>query len=390
MKVSAAVRCRVVTMALISATSVVSVSSASGARTAAPTQSERTRVPCSNTARIATWHTARLAAETLAAGGSENAIPSLLHEEQIGIGGIVLFGNTAPLNMKAQLRALNSHALDGIVPFFMTDEEGGAVQRMANLVGQVPAARVMGETMTPRRIETLALGLGRRLLAAGVTMDLAPVLDIDGGVGPNARNPDGTRSFSPNASLASADGVAFAEGLQRGGVIAVAKHFPGLGGSTGNTDNGPAATPSWSSLERAGLLPFRAAINAGIDAVMVANATVPGLTRIPASLSSTVVTRVLRRELGFRGLIMTDALSALAIRGEGLSIPQAAVEALVAGEDLLLYQAPTTSPDALTNEIIATIVRAVTSGALLRSRLVDAVEHVLAAKHVDLCPLAKN
>ena len=79
----------------------------------------------------------------------------------------------------------------GVKPLVMTDEEGGLVQRMANLVGSIPAPRTMGATMTPAQIEALAMLAGRRMLAAGVTMDLAPVLDVDGGVGPTARDPDG-------------------------------------------------------------------------------------------------------------------------------------------------------------------------------------------------------
>ena len=124
--------------------------------------------------------------------------------------------------------------------------------------------------------DRLALRVGRRMRAAGVTMDLAPVLDLDGGPGPNARDPDGTRSFSPIEKTASAAGLAFAAGLQAAGVVPVVKHFPGLGGATGNTDLMAAAMLPWSSLQRNGLLPFAAAVRAGVPAVMVANASVPG------------------------------------------------------------------------------------------------------------------
>lgn len=116
----------------------------------------------------------------------------------------------------------------------MTDEEGGGVQRMANLVGSMPWARQMG-TMSPAAIQSLAKAVGQRMRALGVTMDLAPVLDVDGGPGPNASNPDGDRSFSASPSQAARDGLAFAAGLLAAGVIPVVKHFPGLGE--------PAATP---------------------------------------------------------------------------------------------------------------------------------------------------
>ena len=340
---------------------------------------------CTTATALSSWKTVRLAAQTLVPGGPESDVASLDHEVEVGTGGIVLFGGAAPPSLGSDLAVLDRLARGGIAPLVMTDEEGGLVQRMANLVGSVPSPRQMGATMTPAAIESVGLALGRRMHAAGVTMDLAPVLDVDGGVGPNARDPDGTRSFSSNPTIATRDGLAFAQGLQRAGVAAVGKHFPGLGGATGNTDYGPAATLPLSVLEGAGLKPFVAAIGGGIDAIMVSNASVPGLTTRPASLSKSVVTGLLRERLGFHGLVLTDALSALSIRDAGFTVPAAAVVALEAGEDLLLYQAPGPSPDALTNEIIAAIVAAVNDGALARQQLVDEVAAVLAAKRVSLC-----
>jgi beta-N-acetylhexosaminidase len=267
----------------------------------------------------------------------------------------------------------------------MTDEEGGLVQRMANLVGSIPAPRTMGATMTPAEIELLATQVGRRMASAGVTMDLAPVLDVDGGAGPNARDPDGTRSFSAVVGVAAKDGLAFAVGLEHAGVIPVVKHFPGLGGVSGNTDVGPARTIAWSRLASTGLVPFVDAIDAGVPAVMVANATIPGLTSRPASLSAVVETSLLRGRLHFRGLIVTDSLTALAITATGLTPPQAAVAALGAGADLLLYQVPASIVDATTNEMVHGIVEAVESGELSRAQLVGAVSHVLAAKKIEAC-----
>ena len=141
--------------------------------------------------------------------------------------------------------------------------------------------REMGATMTPAQIRLLATGLAKRMRAAGVTMDLAPVLDVDGGQGPDNQDPNGSRSFSADEKTASADGLAFAAGLQAGGVVPVVKHFPGLGGASGNTDVTPASTPPWSTIERVGLVPFENALDVKLPAVMIANATIPGLTRAP-------------------------------------------------------------------------------------------------------------
>jgi beta-N-acetylhexosaminidase len=356
---------------------------------AAPSRSvaARPHVPqaCSVAKKLASWSLSRLAAQTLGTAAREDDVDSLAEEVSIGIGGIVLFGSFAPAELGQELAVLVARAPGDVKPVVMTDEEGGLVQRMPNLVGSIPAARTMGATMSPAQIEALATEVGRRMRAAGVTMDLAPVLDVDGGVGPNARDPDGTRSFSADVAVASADGLAFASGLERAGVIAVVKHFPGLGGVSGNTDVGPAATIPWRRLERTGLLPFIKAIDAGAEAVMVANASVPGLTSVPASLSAVVETGLLRGRLHFQGLIVTDALSAVAITATGLTVPQAAVAALRAGADLLLYQEPAGTTASVTKEIVHAIVGAVGSGELTRAQLVAAVSYVLAAKRVDLC-----
>lgn len=336
---------------------------------------------------LARWSDARLAAQTLAAPADEGDLGAAGATVAAGIGGLVLFGSSAPDNLAAQLQAVERRAPGQVAPLVMTDEEGGAVQRMANLVGEVPAPRTLGATRSPAAIEQLAVGLGRRLRAAGVTMDLAPVADVDGGPGPSNRDPDGTRSFSAATAVAAADAVAFAQGLRSGGVIPVLKHFPGLGGASGNTDVMRASTLPWPEERAKGLPPFERAIAAGLPAIMVSNATVPGLSSLPASLSPAVVTGVLRHQLHFSGLVLTDSLSAVAIRAAGYPLPRAAVAALAAGDDLLLYgPLPVGELATATHQMLAGMVGAVRSGALQRSRLVAAAGRVLAAKGVALCP----
>jgi beta-N-acetylhexosaminidase len=298
---------------------------------------------------------------------------------------VILFGASAPANLAADVQSLSAVAPNRVAPFVMTDEEGGVVQRMANLVGSIPSAREMGATMTPAQIRQLATGLARRMRAAGVTMDLAPVLDVDGGQGPNDRDPDGTRSFGSDAKIAAADGLAFAAGLQDGGIVAVVKHFPGLGGATGNTDVTPASTLAWSALKGAGFVPFEDAVNAQAPAVMIANAIVPGLSNLPASISPTVITTLLRGQLGYRGLVITDSLSATALGAIGYSVPQATVAAIEAGADMVLYNATVATVALLTNETVSALVSAAGAGTLDRARLVNAVMHILTAKGVDLC-----
>ncbi len=327
----------------------------------------------------------RLAEQTVVVPVDEGDVTSVTAEVAAGAGGVILFGASAPANLAAAARRLVAAAPNGIAPFVMTDEEGGSVQRMANLVGSIPSARQMGATLSPPQIRQLAARLAQRLRAVGVTMDLAPVLDVDGGVGPNDRDADGTRSFGTDANLVTRDGLAFASGVQDGGVVPVLKHFPGLGGATGNTDVTPASTPPWSTLQRVGLVPFADAVNKSAPAVMIANARVPGLSDLPASISPAVIGGVLRGRLGYQGLVITDSLSATALTAIGYSVPEASVAAIAAGADMVLYTADQSQVASVTTTTVARLVSAVSSGAVGRDRLVSAVTHILTAKGVDLC-----
>jgi beta-N-acetylhexosaminidase len=341
--------------------------------------------PCTNAGVLAGWSVSRLAKQTLVVPVQESDVGAVTSEVAAGIGGVILFGSSAPASLGSDLAALVARAPGGIRPLVMSDEEGGAVQRMANLVGTIPSARTMGETMTSTEIRSLARTVGTRMRRAGVTMDLAPVLDLDGGTGPNSTDAIGTRSFSTDPHTAAVDGLAFSGGLREASVIPVAKHFPGLGGASGNTDVGPAHTQPWDVLQAGGLLPFRSAVHVGIPAIMVTNASVPGLTPRPAGLSPAVIRTVLRTDLRFQGLVMTDSLSAGAVSGAGYSVPRAAVTALSAGADMLLFTASTGSVAAVTQQIVDAVRAAVAAGTLSPARLQNAARHVLTAKHVDLC-----
>lgn len=345
-----------------------------------------TPTPCSLSSVLSTWSDQRVAEQTIVVPVDETQVATVAPEVAAGAGGVILFGSTAPADLGAQLQSLVSGAPAGVAPFVMSDEEGGVVQRMANLVGTVPSARQMGATMTAAQIQQVAANLAMRLRGAGVTMDLAPVLDTDDGAGPNNNDPDGTRSFSNDPTIASADGRAFAAGLIAGGVVPVVKHFPGLGHATGNTDVMSASTLAWSTLQTGGLISFRDAISAHVPAVMVANATVPGLTTLPASVSPDAITTVLRNQLDFHGLVLTDSLSAVAIQNAGYTVPQAAVAAIVAGADMVLFNASAADVATVNQSIANALLAAEQAGALSHDRLLDAAGHVLTAKGVNLCP----
>ncbi len=326
----------------------------------------------------------RRAAQLVFAPAQETDIPAARPLVAAGVGGLLLFGSAAPASLPRQLAALRRHALGGLAPLVSVDEEGGEIQRMANLAGNLPWPRTMAATMSPWQVRKLAGQVGRRMRAAGITMDLAPVLDLSDSPGPNATYPDGPRSFGVHPALATAYGLAFARGLLDGGVIPVVKHFPGLGQASANTDFGRATVPPLPALKAGALLPFEAAIRHGLPAVMVGEVSVPGLTHgLPATLSRPAITGLLRGQLGFHGLVLTDSLSAVAIQQAGYGIPRAAVRAVEAGADMVTFDS--SDPPATTNEVITSLVAAVHSGRLPVTRLDSAVQHVLRAKGRPVC-----
>ena len=336
---------------------------------------------------LSTWTTTQLANETIAIPVEATNIGALAPAARAGYGGILLFGTTAPASMSQVLTTLQRERPGHFAWMVMTDEEGGGVERLTNVVGSFPWAQTMGKNLDAARVTAIARRVGTALSAAGVNTDLAPVLDVDGRAQyPGEANPDGYRSFSGVASIAATDGTAFMKGLQQAGVLSVVKHFPGLGYSKRNTDYGPAATLSWSKLRTTGLVPFRQAIANGAGAVMMSNARIPGLSSLPAGLSPVVV-QYLRTTLGFKGLIVTDSLSAGAISALHLAEPAASVLALTAGDDLILFGSPTSvaASLALAAKISTAIVNAVTQGTLAKSTLIAAAAQDLAARNQLIC-----
>ncbi|WP_042389124.1 glycoside hydrolase family 3 N-terminal domain-containing protein [Streptacidiphilus melanogenes] len=340
---------------------------------------------CTNASRLATWSNQRLAMMTIAVPVSETTPSAVTAEVTAGAGAVLLFGSSAPSNLGSQLTTLRSHVPGHLGLLVMTDEEGGGIQRMANLVGSLPWPAYMGAHWTAAQIQANVAAVGKKMAAAGVNMDLAPVADVDGrNVAPGATDPDGWRSFSGNTGVAARDTVAYMNGLRSAGVIPVLKHFPGLGGASYNTDDGPAHTLTWATEKAVGLPPFTSAIAAGAPAVMMSNATVPGLATNPGGLSPTQITYELKGKLGFHGLVLTDSLTAKAVSAAGFSVPAAAVQALNSGADLVMFGL-VSNVSSETNAIATAVTGAVAGGHLSRARLIDAAGQVLAVRHVNLC-----
>jgi len=214
------------------------------------------------------------------------------------------------------------------------DHEGGRVQRFRGKgFPDLPSGRELGEA-GPDASHAAGLAAAKHLRAVGFTMNLAPVLDVDS----NPANPViGARAFSRDPARAAECAVAYAHGLRDGGMHACGKHFPGHGDT--NLDSHldlPRLPHGMERLEAIELVPFRAAVRAGIEAIMTAHVLFEALDPgVPATLSRTVVTGLLRERLGFDGLVITDDFEMQAI-ADRFELGEAAVRSIEAGCDLVL------------------------------------------------------
>lgn len=269
--------------------------------------------------------------------GFEHPEPDALLERLItslGIGGVILFSRNlgSPedvwrLNNELQLMARKS----GHEPLLvMVDQEGGSVARLKKPFTHEPDLCEMGNA-SEQDMFRHGRQMGRELVAAGFNWNLAPVMDVHA-------NNDGVmarRSLGADPEQVARLAVAYAKGLMSAGCLACAKHFPGLGRTSLDTHKlGVMVELSRHELDSMELKPFAQAINAHIPGVLVSHATFKALdAAFPASLSKKTVTGLLREEMGFQGLILTDDLEMGAI---GLTPAQAACQAYLAGNDLLL------------------------------------------------------
>lgn len=268
--------------------------------------------------------------------------------------------------MTSQLARSASRGPIPLAPLVLVDQEGGLVRRLpgpprrsAASMARLPAAR----------IAAIGAASGSYLLGLGVNVDLAPVADVGYGSGVLAGE---GRTFGSTPADAARGATAFLSGLQRSGVAATAKHFPGFGAATTNTDDAPTSIELSTAERRAGLAPFREAVAAGSRLVMLSTAVYPGLARRPAALAAPIATGLLRDELGFAGVSISDALDTPALAPYGSS-GEVAVEAARAGTDLLIYARST----AATLEAEAALRAATAAGRLQEEALREAAVRVL-------------
>jgi beta-N-acetylhexosaminidase len=258
-----------------------------------------------------------------------------------------------------------------------TDQEGGRVVRIHDGAPQLPWEATYGRIGSHNLVYHDATASARALRALGLTMNLAPVVDVLD----NPKSPIGWRSYGSDPALAAKLSVAAVRGYQHHGMAATAKHFVGLGHTSIDSHRSlPTVTVPMSKLAQTDLVPFRAAIAAGVSTVMVAHVALPAIDPVyrPASLSPVMIEGVLRGQLGFRGVVMTDSLimGALPAGHEA----EAAERALTAGADILLIAGERPIPVALIEESVARVTAGIAAGRIPESRLDTALARIAALK----------
>ncbi|WP_209365772.1 glycoside hydrolase family 3 protein [Sediminibacillus dalangtanensis] len=301
--------------------------------------------------------------------------------EKYHIGGVIYFNWTDNIGTPADLEQVNALsnglqeiAMDQRMPiplFISTDQEGGIVQRLTSPGTVFPGNMALGATRSADLAADSASIIGTELKSLGVNMNFAPVFDVN----VNPANPViGVRSFAENPDLVSELGVAQSQAYEAENVIPTAKHFPGHGDTDVDSHYGlPIINHDLETLQEVDLKPFQAGIDAGIDAIMTAHIVVPALddSGLPATLSKPILTDLLREQMGFDGLIVTDSLG---MSGANVLEPEEVpVEAFKAGNDILLNP-----PDV--ELAYNAMLEAVKSGEISEQRVDESVYRILKAK----------
>ena len=315
-----------------------------------------------------------------AAGDAGQTLPLL---RQFHVGSVVLTGRsslgveaTAHTTAVLQSEARSTSSV-GLPLLIATDQEGGMVQVLGGPgFSSLPSALQQGATPVDS-LRAQAQAWGFELHAAGVNVDLAPVLDVvpDSGAMSNAPIGAFDRQFGQDPANVAEHGLAFIRGMENAGVSPTIKHFPGLGRVNGNPDNSSAVTDDVTSRHDAYLMPFAAAIRAGAPIVMVSTATYRLLDpNSPAAFSRTIVTGILRGDLSFTGLVISDDLGR-AVQVRGWSPGERAVDFISAGGDLVLTVEPKVVP-----EMIAAVISKAQGDPVFRAQVDTAALRVLSAK----------
>lgn len=296
--------------------------------------------------------------------------------KQYPAGGFCLFDRNI-INPE-QIKKLNSsiHKLNSPSPLIFIDEEGGLVSRIAgNKNFQVPHFNNMGEIGKSGDFSKAFYAgneIGKYLKEYGFDVDFAPVADVN----TNPKNPIiGTRAFSSNPEIAAKMDIEFLKGLHSNQIFGCLKHFPGHGDTKTDTHKGYAETnKTWQQLKDCEMITFQEGILSGVQIIMTAHIAAPNVTdsSVPATLSHILLTEKLRKEMGFSGIIITDAMEMGAIRKEYTSA-EGAIRAIEAGADIILMPFDY-------KEAFEGVLEAVKNGRLTENRIDESVNRILTLK----------
>ncbi|MBW8713280.1 MAG: beta-N-acetylhexosaminidase [Acidobacteria bacterium] len=287
---------------------------------------------------------------------------------EFDLGGVVFFGRNVEAPEQVAEMSRDAQALASELPLWVSvDQEGGRVARLKTPFTVWPPMLTLGRSGDERLAERFARALAAELRAVGISLDFTPVLDIL----TNRSNPViGDRALAEQAEDVARLGVAIIRTLQTEGIAACGKHFPGHGDtSTDSHHELPVVDHPPDRIERVELVPFRAAVAAGVACIMTAHILIPSLDdQRPATLSPRVI-RMIKEDLGFQGLVLTDDLDMKAISGK-YGLAQAAISAIAAGCDVVLLCGPDPAAQV---EALEALIHAVEDGSLPVKRVEDAL-----------------
>ncbi len=300
--------------------------------------------------------------------------------EEVQPGGFILFSENFESFTQASKLIDDINNTSDIPMFISIDQEGGRVARIKELTDQsltdIPPMYDLGLTNDENLAYEVGQVIGEELRAFNINMNFAPVLDI-------YSNPENTvigdRSFGTTAQLVSKIALSLSDGLESTGIISVYKHFPGHGDTSEDSHNElPVINKTKDELMELELVPFINAINNGADIIMVGHLAIPAITgnNTPASLSKEIITNLLKEELGFNGVVITDALNMKALTNE-YTEEEIYINAINAGVDILLM------PD-FDYETIEIIMSAIEEGKIEEEEITDSVKKVLELKYDKL------
>lgn len=391
-------RCSIVISALLLLTTACASRPTTGTVTTAPTPT-RTPRPTPTPALtldqridayIATLTPAQQIGQTLMLAVYANGYTTNLDQAlaQWHPGSAIIFPNynggplqpTTLAGLQQLVHDLKAHADTPLL--LATDEEGGVVDRLSFYYGQTPSPQALAATGNPQQVYAQALTDAQRMRQIGLNVDFAPLADVYQGGGI-----DQSRTFGTTPSAVATYAGAFLDGLRRGGVAGTLKHWPGLGASSGNPDYTlPTVTHTQAQLNAIDFAAFRLLLPHQPDMIMVTHVIVPAYDgQAPASLSPVLVQQVLRGQLGYQGVVVTDAMDAqgliqyMQLQGyadPAQGIAEACVRAFLAGDDLI--EAPI-EQDRLA-AVVAAMTQAVQSGRIAPARVHEALRRIIRLK----------